>query len=377
MNSRRVYGAPRKVGFAVLACLLAAGCGAGDIADGSVLLRPSGDLLAAGETVDRAESVVGDVMLAGRTVAFTGDVGGSYLGAGAQQEIHGRIDGSGRIAGGTVRFGSSVGRNVTLAGGTVELLEESVVERNAYMAGGTLDIDGTVRGDLYAGGEEVVLDGTVEGDVRIEAGRLTVGPSARIGGDLTYRVGDEGASISDGADIVGQVEVLPPREDGDSTSIAMYIVRLVMFIVCGGVLVALLPGSAAQLVEAVQSHPAPALGFGLLWLIGVPTVALVAAITVVGLPLAMILAAAYLASLYAAPAIPAMWLGDALLSPRGASDREIRLKSFLVGGPLVGLAVLLPWIGFVARLAAWLLGLGAMALLIGTNLRHASQGGER
>jgi cytoskeletal protein CcmA (bactofilin family) len=350
--------------FVSLALAVSA-CMPGEAGQDQVLLRPEGDLLAAGETVERSESVVGDVMLVGGTVDFLGDVGGSYLGAGGLQEVHGRIDGSGRVAGGTVRFGSSVGRNVTLAGGNVELLEEAVVERNAYLAGGTVDVEGQIRGDLYVGAREVLLDGTIDGDVRVEAERLSIGPSARIAGDLRYRVDPEQATISSEADIGGEVEALPPRESVGPSPIAMYVIRIASFVLFGGVLVALFPGTASATVEAVRRRPAPALGLGVLWAICVPLAALVIAITVVGLPLGLILAAVYAASVYVAPAVPAMWLGDLLVRPREESVRASRLRAFLVGGPLIGIAILLPWAGVIVRLAAGLLGLGAMALMIG------------
>lgn len=82
----------------------------------SLLLRPNGDLLAAGGSRAALESVTGDAMLVGGSVEYSGDVGGSYLGAGGQQEIRGTMAGSGRVVGGTILFGASVGRNVTLAG---------------------------------------------------------------------------------------------------------------------------------------------------------------------------------------------------------------------------------------------------------------------
>lgn len=348
---------------ALLALSLVA-CDPEDVGRDSVLLRPDGDLIAAGRSIERSESVPGDVMLVGGSVRFTGDMGGSYLGAGGEQEVHGRIVGSGRVAGGSVRFGSTVGRNVTLAGGTVELLEEAVVERNAYLAGGSVRVGGTVLGDLYAGAGEVVLDGVVEGDVRIEADRLRIGPSARVGGDLRYRVGTEPASISGEAEILGDVEMLPPREDLGPGAVTMYVLRVITFILSAGVLVALFPGPASALVDVVRRRPAPALGFGLLWALGVPAVAIVVAVTVVGFPLALMLGAVYAASVYVAPAVPAMWLGELLVTPRGVSGREDRLRSFLVGGPLVAVAILLPWAGFIVRLAGGLLGLGAMALVI-------------
>jgi hypothetical protein len=344
----------------MLALLLAA-CVSGT--DG-LLLQPDGDLLAAGEAVELSRSIEGDAMLVGGTVEFLGDVGGSYLGAGGEQEVHGRIEGSGRVAGGSIRFGASVGRNVTLAGGSVELLEDAVVNRNAYLAGGLVRVDGSVHGDLYVGAGEVSLDGVVDGDVRIEADQLRIGPSARIQGDLRYRVGAERTSIDSEASIGGDVEVLPPRDDIGPGGITMYVLRVLAFVLSAGVVIALFQGTASAMVDAVRGRPGAALGLGLLWAVGVPLVALVMAVTVVGIPLALILAAIYAASVYLAPAVPGMWLGDLLISPRTETEDPNRLRAFLVGGPLVGIAILLPWAGLVLRLAAGLLGLGAMALVL-------------
>jgi hypothetical protein len=46
---------------------------------------------------------------------------------------------------------------------------------------------------------------------------------------------------------------------------------------------------------------------------------------------------------------------------------------FLVGGSIVAIAILLPWIGFVARAVATWIGLGAVALVI-RERRAASRG---
>ena len=353
----------RWIPLALSLALVASGCGSDDTGPRALLLRPNGDLLSVGQTVIRSESAAGDVMLVGGTVDFTGDMGGSYLGAGGNQRVRGRIEGSARVAGGTVFFEASVGRNITAAGGTVELRENALIERNAYLAGGVVRIDGSILGDLYVGGSQVVLDGTVGGDVRIEAETLRIGPTARIGGVLRYRLEEDSASIADEASIGGEIEALPPRAD-EGPNIPMYVLRILAFVVSAGVLVALFPGPASGMVAAVRARPAPALGFGVLWAVGVPVVTLVLAVTVVGIPLALIVAAVYVASVYLAPAVPAMWLGRMLLPPRGEPSRADNLKALLVGGPLVAVAIFLPWAGFVARLVAGLLGLGGMALVL-------------
>ena len=359
MRNRRRWGV-----LLISLTVAAPACGPQEPGADYVLLRPNGDLLSGGETVERSESVTGDAMLVGGSIDFSGDVGGSYLGASGEQQVRGRIEGSGRAVGGSVRFGASVGRNVTLAGGNVELLEGALVERNAYLAGGLVEVDGTVLGDLYAGAREFVLDGTVEGDVRVEAEQLRIGPSARIEGDLTYRVEGELASIDSEASIGGDVDVLAPREGVGPGGVVMSVLRVLTFIVTAGVLVALFPGTASRMSAAVRVRPVAALGLGLLWAVAVPVVILVTAVTLVGIPLALILAAIYVASVYLAPAVPAMWLGELLLPSRTESERAKCLKSFLIGGPLVGIAILLPWAGLVVRLVAGLLGLGAILMLL-------------
>ena len=358
-------------GAAVFLAALAA-CGPLDGPDGRVLLHPEGDVLAAGEDVRVADSVPGDAMVAGGSVVFDGVVGGSYVGAGGEQEIRGRVDGSVRAAGGTVLVSGEVGRNVTIAGGTLEVEPEARIARNAYLAGGTVRMEGAVDGDLYVGAGEVVLDGRVGGDVRVEAERLTIGPNARLEGDLRYRLGDGVADIDPGARIVGQVEALASRgDDGRGTGVAFALLRLLAFLVTGAVLVALFPATVSTLGSRMGRRVGASLGFGALAALAVPLAVLIAAVTLVGLPLAAITALLFAVTLYLAPVVPAVWIGSALLAGQEHPARPEALKRFLVGGPIVAVAMLLPWLGLLARLLVGALGLGAVVVtLFAKNRAH-------
>lgn len=354
----------------VLAALGSAACG--DLSewteDTSVLLRPDGDLLVADAEIDIVEEVDGDAMTAGAEVAFDGTVGGSYLGIGGVQEVRGRVDGSVRAAAGAVRIGASVGRNVTAAGRRVELGREATVEHNAYLAGERVVIEGAVERHLYVGAAEVVLDGIVGGDVRIEAAEVHLGPNARVQGDLRYRVEGTRFTMDPVALVEGETVALEPREDSDG-DIPFRILRLLAFVFAGAVLVALMPGTTERATGEAGSRPAAAIGLGFLWLLVVPIALLAIAATVVGLPLAAIGFATYGVSVYLAPIVAAFWLGSELLSALGASEPQGPVTRFLVGGPLLAIAVLLPGIGFLVRLFAVTLGLGAFWLLVSDEWR--------
>jgi hypothetical protein len=47
--------------------------------------------------------------------------------------------------------------------------------------------------------------------------------------------------------------------------------------------------------------------------------------------------------------------------------------AFLIGGAILGVAMLLPWIGFLLRVAFGLVGVGAMVLAIGTRVGRTSR----
>jgi cytoskeletal protein CcmA (bactofilin family) len=344
----------------VLAALMASGCRRGDPGtEAPRLLRLGDDLLGSGGSLVVTDSVPGDAMLAGGSLVFHGGTGGDYLGAGGEQEIGGRVAGNVRAAGGQVRITGTVGDNLTLAGGRLEVEAPAVVGGNAYLAGGQLRVMGTVEGALRVTGGEVWIDGPVGGAVTVQAGRLSIGPRARIAGDLTYRVSAQNVTIDPAARIDGAVAGLPPRW----TREALFLLRLLWglgFLVAGAAVIALLPRLAVASAEVVGRRPGFAAVLGLAWLILVPLAVLLLVLTFLGIPLALLLFALYLASLYLGRTVVALWLGHRLIGPRLPPGRGGLVLGFLFGGGLLFLLRLLPWLGALIVLIASLMGIGAV-----------------
>lgn len=325
-------------------------------------LRPNGDIVAAGRNLQISDSVPGDIMLAGQSLAFDGFAGGSYVGAGGEQTVAGEVRGSVRAAGGSVELDAIVGRNVTLAGGSVIVQPGTQIAGNAYLVGGTVRFDGTGSGDVYVGASEAVLDGTFEGDVHVEAGTLTIGPDARILGELRYRMKEDSEpDVSAEASVASRVVAL---DSDEGNGVGMVLFKLLAFVLAAALVVALFPTTLVSTTGELKGRPVAALGFGILWVLAVPLVVILSAMTIIGIPMALILAAAYGASLYLAPIVPALWIGNEIVRGREPADRKNAVLLAVLGSAVVAIALMLPWVGFLTRVVLTCAGFGGVALAI-------------
>ena len=320
--------------------------------------RNGEDLLARGSSPSLADSIPGDAILAGGDVDFSGSAGGDYLGVGGKQTIGGRIHGSVRAAGGRIYLRGTVERNATIAGGDIDLDSAAAVAGNVYLVGGTIWVKGALQGGLLAAGGNVTLDGPVGRDVEISAGSLHLGPRAQIAGSLRYRVPRERVQIDPAARVSGTITALPVRRGPSGFRVLLTL----GFLVAGAVAVALLPRFAGEASDILGSSPGRSALFGIGWLILVPIAACIALITIIGMPLALLTVAIYVALLYLGRVAVAIWLGRLILGARARTGRQGVLVNFLVGGLLLILIGIVPFVGGFITLIAAVLGLGALLL---------------
>jgi cytoskeletal protein CcmA (bactofilin family) len=321
--------------------------------------RHGGDVLAHGSAPRMSDSVPGDAILAGGDVRFSGATGGDLLGAGGNQTVDGRIHGSLRTIGGNVYVTAAIDRNATVAGGNVELDSTAVVGGNAYLAGGTIRVGGTVRNSLLASGGTVSVNGLIGGDVQINAGELRIGPHAQIAGNLRYRVRADKVHIDPGARITGTVTALPVHRG----SIFLRVLWMLGFLLAGVVAVTLVPRFAAHAAETLRQRPGRSALVGLAAMILVPIAICIALITIIGIPLAIVAAAVFVALVYLARIPLAVWLGRVLLGASPRTSGYGALVHFLVGGLVLLIVGLIPFVGGLVTLIATILGFGTILLL--------------
>ncbi len=233
---------------------------------------------------------------------------------------------------------------------------------------GPVTVAGRVRGDVFVVSGGLTIRGRVDGDVFTVADRARLAPRARVGGDLGYI--DKRPVVPRPARVAGEVKRLDPEKIGAplgaGVAIGFWIAVSVSTLVLGLLLLLLGPRAADATQEAVRTSLGASIGWGLLLFFGIPILAVLALVTIVGIPLGAGLLLALL-PLYAIGYTTAAWLlGRRLVGPpRG------RVVSFIAGLVILRLLALVPFLSSVVWFIATVLGLGA--LLVAT--RRARSGG--
>lgn len=358
--------------------LLVAG-GAAQAQDSAAQRDFGGDRFVAGGAPSVSDPVDGDLFIVGGSIDVDAPVGGDVVVAGGRARLGDEVAQSVYAAGGQLTVNGKVGRNVRAVGGRVEVGPQAQIGGNLTMVGGQLELRGSVAGHVQAGSGRVVIDGPVTGDVSVTAGRVELGPRARIGGKLRVRSRDELKQAPE-AQVLGGIErqAIPPRPDHPAGPRAREQQELIVelggwvwtagLMVLGVVLVALLPRFFGSVAQVLRERPGWSAGIGFIVLICTPVAALVLLMTIVGAPLALLVVPLYFALLLIGYVSAGIALGDWVLvrwsaAPgAAAAPKGKRALAVALAVLAVSLAAQVPWVGGWIAFAALLLGLGALAM---------------
>lgn len=341
---------------------------AGDVVDIPPETVIADDLYVTGNQVTIRGRVEGDLVVAARHVTVSGAVRDDLNAAGGDVTLTGSVGQSVRAAGGTVTVSGDIGRDLLLAGNRLEQLAASRVQGATVVTGRDLVLRGATLGQLQANGGSVLIDGS-SGAAEVKADNLTVTSGARIDGPLTYFSSQE-ADIRPGATIAGPVT--QEAEQTRTWHIPGWVGGIFLFMVgaLAGVLLALLmPKALAANSESLQRDPWLSLAAGAGILFGVPILAILLMITLIGIPLALSLLVFYALGLYLAWVLGAIALGDLLLSRLPFQSLRVRMVvATLLGVALLLLLQAIPWIGGLVALFALIAGFGGAAMALVTRL---------
>jgi hypothetical protein len=219
---------------------------------------------------------------------------------------------------------------------------------------GAATVDGAVRGDLVVFDGPVTVAGEVAGDVVALNGTVTVEQRARIGGDL---VAPRAPQIAEGATIAGDVQRVTYdwRISDALTGFMSWLAVSVSTLVLGLLLVFFAPRAADAAVRTARTQPGAALGWAAAVAIGMPVIAVIAILTVVGIPFGVGLLLAF-ALLYSIGYVAAAWLAGRLIRPQLQS----RQAAFLIGWALFRIAAVVPIVDGLLWFPGAALGLGVL-----------------
>jgi len=250
--------------------------------------------------------------------------------------------------------------HVVITGGAV--IPAGQTAGDVVVLDGTVRIAGRATGDVISVSGPVRVTGRVDGDLIAVSDQATLGATARVGGDLRY--GDERPVLVRGARVGGKIS----NEDwADAASgwgwvslIGWWLAVSVSTLIVGALRVLLAPGALFAAERAVRERPGATVAWGVAIVIGVPVLAVVALITLVGIPFGLALLLAAIPLLLVAYATSAWIVGRRVLRNRSTSP----WAALLAGWGILRVLALIPVAGALIGLAATVVGLGALAVAL-------------
>lgn len=232
---------------------------------------------------------------------------------------------------------------------------------------GSVRIRGRVTGDVVAISAPVRIAGPVEGDVVSIAERVVIAPGGRVDGDLSYV--DKQPLVTVPGAVGGKTEELTFDEVFSPLStiaawVALWLAMSVSSLLLGLALLWLAPRSLEAAREVARTSTGAAIGIGLAVFFGLPAVAVLLMITVLGIPLGIAVLLALLPIYAIGYTTSAFLLGRAIVRPPTS-----RFLAFLAGWGILRAIALVPVLGGLTWFAATVFGLGALTIALWRSRR--------
>jgi hypothetical protein len=170
--------------------------------------------------------------------------------------------------------------------------------------------------------------------------------------------------LAPGARVAGEVSKEDWADAGKGwgwvSAVAWWLAVSVSTLIVGALLVWLAPGALDAAERAVREHLGATIGSGVAIAIGVPLLAILALVTLVGIPFGIALLLAAIPVLLVAYATSAWIVGRRVFRNRSSSP----WVALLAGWGILRLLALIPVAGGLVGLAATVVGLGALAVAL-------------
>lgn len=324
------------------------------------------DIYMAGGSVVSVGNVAGDLFAAGGNVIISGDVESDAFIGGGNVSILSNIGDDLRVGGGTVVVNGKVEGDVAAGGGQVTLSGPGV-GGDAAIAGGIVHLDAPVEGDIFLAGGNIYINTSIGGNVKIEAEKITLGSSAVISGNLTYKSKEE-LTKETGAIIKGEITFTPILNKDSKAPAAFFFSGFLLWkffslLACSLLFGLIFRRYSGEIVNLSFLRPTLEIGRGIIFLIALPVISILLFVTLVGIPFGVLGLLSFLAiMLFVSIATPIV-VGSIAYSLLLKRDKEVSWKTIFLGVLLYVLLGLVPFIGWLIQFLLTLLTLGCVVAL--------------
>jgi len=226
---------------------------------------------------------------------------------------------------------------------------------------GSSTVDGTVNGSLTAFDAPVTISGRVTGDVVVFNGRVELARGANISGDV---VSQNAPIVASGATIGGTTRRVQTTVNWDNGfgwagRLVWWLAVSISTLLIGLALLWLIGRGATRIADTGRTRIGPSIGWGLLAFFGLPILAILALVTIVGIPLGLGVLAA-LALIYTLGYTATAWIIGRRILRAGTPW----VVAFLLGWGILRVLALIPILSGLIWFAAVVFGLGALTVTI-------------
>lgn len=337
---------------------------------GSIIINEElENIYTGGNVVSINANVKKGLHASGNTINLNANVEGNFLVGGGTIIVKGNVGGTMYAGGGSIIIEGAIADDLFVAGGDIILTESSSVGGDLIVGAGTIVINGPIGGDIRLRGGEVIINSKVGGNVDIKIEKLELGDNAEIAGNFKYASKEE--IEIDESKVLGEItfEQIKTVKAGLFGNLKMLIglitiallLKFLSAIAIGLIFVYLLKKFTKDIVKNSLQKFWPNLGLGLASLILIPIVAIILAISIIGLWLAGLIMVLYCLLLLLSSVFAGIILGTWLIKVL-AKKKEyvIDWKAVLVGVIVIKIIILIPFIGWLAKLIFLLMSLGAL-----------------
>jgi hypothetical protein len=320
--------------------------------------------------VEIAGRVEGDVYVAGTQIIISGEVTGDCIAIGGSVILKGVIGGNATVIAGQGTIGGKIGKTASILGVNVDFLPGGEIDGPVFLAGGYVDVDNTISGNIMALAGGLKITGSILGDFQGFIGRLFLSDTARIQGILKYRSSYE-AEIAHGAKIHGETIYVPslvknlmdmPILSGVvlGSKIAAFLMNFLYTFAVGAILIRFFPKKLQNTLKCLSHSFFKSACLGVLVLFLFPLVSVALLITVIGTPFALTLMALNIISFYTMKVFAILGVSNFVFSKIGW--RKNRMPTLLAGQLIYYILCFIPVLGWFVAIFFMILGLGASVL---------------
>ena len=349
------------------------------------------DVYLAGETVTVKAKVDGDVVVAGGTVILKDSISQDLLASGGDIRIEGYINDDIRAAGGTILIDGTVNDDVIVFGGEVIVSKDGLIKGDLICFSGDIELNGSILGavkvyggeleingsvgkstELYAG--EIKINGQIAGTSKMVAESIDIGQNAAFLGDIEYWTEsgevDFKNSLKENTSAFFNKSLVDKQNEFPFEFFGVAAIGIWIFYVFSAFLVIILcnwlfKALFSKAVMFLDANVYKSIGYGLIYLFGLPIVIGLAFIIIIGIPIGLFLTPIYIFSLLIGHLVLALLLAHYMNRRNGNSWGfwTISLLALSIAIPL-RIVTLIPVLSFVISILIIALAYGLIGMTL-------------